>query len=63
MVPAGNKAKRLPLVNHTTKRFHHHHHYHHHRQYLKQINIFIEIVICVTVDCKSDTSKGGPILL
>ena len=26
MVPAGNKAKRLLLVNHTTKTIHHHHH-------------------------------------
>ena len=26
MVPAGNKAKRLSLVNHTTKTIHHHHH-------------------------------------
>ena len=30
MVPAGNKAKRLSSVNHTTKTFHHHHHHHHH---------------------------------
>ena len=26
MVPAGNKAKRLSSVNHTTKAIHHHHH-------------------------------------
>ena len=26
MVPAGNKAKRLLSVNHTTKTIHHHHH-------------------------------------
>ena len=26
MVPAGNKAKRLSSVNHTTKIIHHHHH-------------------------------------
>ena len=25
MVPAGNKAKSLSLVNHTTKTIHHHH--------------------------------------
>ena len=25
MVPTGNKAKRLSLVNHTTKTIHHHH--------------------------------------
>ena len=30
MAPAGNKAKRLSSVNHTTKTIHHHHHYHHH---------------------------------
>ena len=27
MVPAGNKNKRLLLVNHTTKIIHHHHHH------------------------------------
>ena len=32
MVPAGNKAKHLSSVNHTTKKFHHHHHHHHHHQ-------------------------------
>ena len=26
MVPAGNKARRLLSVNHTTKTIHHHHH-------------------------------------
>ena len=30
MVPAGNKAKSLSPVNHTTKTIHHHHHHHHH---------------------------------
>ena len=31
MIPAGNKAKRFPPVNRTTKAIHHHHnHYHHH---------------------------------
>ena len=29
MVPAGNKAKRLSSVNHTTKTIYHHHHNHH----------------------------------
>ena len=28
MTPAGNKAKRLSSVNHTTKTIHHYHHYH-----------------------------------
>ena len=27
MVPAGNKAKRLSSVNHTTKTIHHHYHH------------------------------------
>ena len=27
MVPAGNKAKSLSSVNHTTKTIHHHHHH------------------------------------
>ena len=30
MVSAGNKAKRLSSVNHTTKTINHHHHHHHH---------------------------------
>ena len=29
MVPAGNKAKGLSSVNHTTETIHHHHHHHH----------------------------------
>ena len=33
MVPAGNKAKRLSLVNLTTKTIHHHHHDHHHHHH------------------------------
>ena len=33
MVPAGNKAKRLLSVNHTTKTNHHHYHHHHHQEY------------------------------
>ena len=32
MVPAGNKAKRLSSVNHTTKTIHHHYHHHHRRE-------------------------------
>ena len=31
MIPAGNKAKRLSSVNHTTKTIHHHDHHHLHR--------------------------------
>ena len=30
MDPAGNNAKYLSLVNHTTKTIHHHHHHYHH---------------------------------
>ena len=29
-----------------------------HTGYLKQIDIFIEMVICMAVDCKSDSRKG-----
>ena len=36
MVPAGNKAKRLSSVNHTTKTIHHHHHH---------SNVFISILL------------------
>ena len=43
MVPAGNKAKCLSSVNHTTEKIHHphhhhhlHHHYHHHQMQLQQ---------------------------
>ena len=32
MIPAGNKAKHLSSVNHTTKTFHHHHHHRHHHK-------------------------------
>ena len=34
MVPAGNKAKCLPTVNHTTKRIHHHHHHHYRHHHI-----------------------------
>ena len=40
MISAGNKAKRLSLVNHTTKTIHHHHHDRHHHvwyRFLKKI--------------------------
>ena len=36
MVPAGNKAKRLSSINHTTKTIHHHHHHHHHHHQKKK---------------------------
>ena len=42
MVPAGNKAKSLSSVSHTTKTIHHHHHHHrHHRHIFEQEIIFI----------------------
>ena len=33
IIPAGNKAKHLSSVYHTTKTIHHHHHHHHHHHY------------------------------
>ena len=42
MVPAGNKAKRLSLINHTTKTNHHHYHHHdHHHHHHQQSYIFL----------------------
>ena len=41
MVLAGNKAKHLLSVNHTTKSIHHHHHHHHHHHIFTKT--FIEI--------------------
>ena len=32
MVLAGNKAKQLSLVNHTTNTIYHHHHHRHHEE-------------------------------
>ena len=34
MVPAGNKAKGLSSVNHTTKTIHHHYHHHYHHNFV-----------------------------
>ena len=46
MVPAGNKAKRLSLVNHTAKTIHHHHYHHHHHAKIvkafKPLTVFAE---------------------
>ena len=44
MAPAGNKAKRLSLVNHTTKTIYHHHHHHHHHHYhhIKNRKFFVK---------------------
>ena len=45
MVPAGNKAKHLSSVNHTTKTIHHHRH-HHHYQKETSIQWREKIMIC-----------------
>ena len=44
MIPAGNKAKHLSSVNHTTKTIHHHHHLHHLHHHPD---------VAATDDCKS----------
>ena len=54
MVPTGNKAKPLSLVNHTTKTIHHLHHHHHQP---------LSFWLCLPVmQCKSKGSylKAGP---
>ena len=38
MVPAGNKAEHLSLINHTTKTIHRHHHHHSHHHMTTRIN-------------------------
>ena len=43
MVPAGNTAKSLSLVSHTTKIIHHHHHHH---QWLK-VNYLLEVAVAL----------------
>ena len=48
MVPAGNKANHLSLVNHTTKTIHHHHHHHHHAW---RARMLFELGILQTIDC------------
>ena len=42
MVPAGNKAKLLSWVNHTTKIIHYHYHHHHHHHHQKKIYWMID---------------------
>ena len=52
MVPAGNKAKRLSSVNHTTKTIHHHHHH------LSIITIY-KVVLHIKGDTKAaDRNRG-----
>ena len=45
MVPAGNKAKRLSSVNHTTITIHHHHHHPSMRIYVNKIKNRITVKI------------------
>ena len=49
VVPAGNKAKRLSSVNHTTKAIHHHHHHHHHHHYHHCIHKVMPTYILINV--------------
>ena len=45
MVTAGNKAKRLSSVNHTTKTTHHHHHHHHHLRHHHYFSDYDEVKV------------------
>ena len=46
MVSAGNKAKRLSSVNHTTKTVHHHHHDHQSKkEFVRQ---YMQTILCKT---------------
>ena len=52
MVPAGNKAKRLSPVNHTTKTIHYHLHHHHNSTFSifffqSCLTIFVEIIALI----------------
>ena len=60
MVPAGNKAKRLSSVNHTTKIIHHHHHQ------LSTAIAWISVGVCIkwnkidfviTLQCRQESSS------
>ena len=63
MVPAGNKAKCLLPVNHTTKTIHYHHHHHHHPPF-DTIIILIGDSIAAGLSCYSNVCetffKGSP---
>ena len=45
MVPAGNKAKRLSSVNHTTKTIHH---YHHQKALIKILKKILNVIVLLT---------------
>ena len=55
MVPAGNKAKRISSVNHTTKTIHHHHH-HHNIAKENKTEIFPNIFYCCYLVVKTHSS-------
>ena len=46
MVPAGNTAKRLSSVNHTTKTIHHHHH--HQKALIKILKKILSVIVLLT---------------
>ena len=52
MVPAGNKAKRLSSVNHTTKTIHHHHH-HHHNHHHRPLSLYSKTFVLITQNLAS----------
>ena len=56
MVPAGNKAKCLSLVNHTTKAIHHYHHHHHHHHHHHQQIRGVREKMCGETDEVSTTT-------
>ena len=51
MVPAGNKAKRLSSVNHTTKTIHHHHDHQSKKEFVTQY--------MQTISCKTELNKNA----
>ena len=65
MVPAGNKAKRLLLVNHTTITIHHHHHHHHQLKGRRMLFIgavtrsFFQLLIVVFPTCAEQAQLNG----
>ena len=56
MVPAGNKAKRLSSVKHTTKTTHHHHYHHHHK--CLQILIWFWLKVSMKIWVKKSSFKN-----
>ena len=58
MVPAGNKAKRLSSVNHTTKTIHHHHHHHLHRVHKFSLSSTLRNSFCLQRSFRSLDVSG-----